>query len=142
MIDSYAAVVKKAVKKAVIKKKDEKGAKKWLVEPLIIQIDGKVHPQVEAISRSGIVPAIGDIVHVVTMRNNLDLEKIRTTDEATLLNSIIVGVLKANKNLYVYDYDREIKKNLNVKKDLTIEGDASFKGNLKIEGNLEVVKNI
>lgn len=123
-IDSFAAVVKKQNKNT------------WDIEPLLIQVDGSVHPPVSAITRSGIVPQPGDIVHVVTMRNNLDLDLVNISDSSSLANSIIVGVLKTTK--YIYDYDREFNGNLEIKKNLTINKNLAVKGDLAVEGKIEV----
>ena len=137
-VESFAAVVI-----SPLKDEQEKEVKDyWYVEPLIIQVFGNKHSKILARSRSGVVPLKGDIVHVVTMKNNLKLEEVRQTDEASKSNSLIVGILKADKNKYVYDYDREYKgnltvgENLEVKKNLTVGENLEVKGEVKIEGKL------
>ena len=132
-IDSFAAVVKKQ------KEKSNKGNDTdWIIEPLIYQIDGQIHPQVTARARSGIVPIIGDIVHVVTMINGLDLDKVKSIETPSLSNSIIVGILKANKDKLVYDYDREFNNNIDIKKSLTIKENLKVDGNIEVDGDVEV----
>jgi len=97
----------------------------WEVTPLIVEADGSEHPNVICGAASGIVPAEGDKVFVVTMRNNLDGEAVSRFFPPSDSSGVIVGVFTA---LAGYKFVG----------DFTFDGDVTITGTLSVTGRATV----
>jgi hypothetical protein len=106
----------------------------WMVEPRIVEFDGTDHPLIKVNAVQGISPNVGDVVMVVTIRNNLDDKKINRFYEASETNGRIVGVAKPVTQ-YVFEGNYKFEGNLIIDGDLTVEDDLRVKGDLEVDGD-------
>lgn len=117
------------------------------VKPLITENDGTKHPGIEVKPVAGILPAAGDLVLIVTIRNNLDDSFISRFFSSSESNGRIVQVVKPADGVFTFkgDYkfegDVEFKGDVTITGDVSIEGDVSLKGDAAIEGNVTVTIN-
>lgn len=100
-----------------IAKVDSYTGGKWVVTPQIINDDGQQHDQIEVISRDGITPKTGDLVFVMTIKNNHDFSNIQKYFPASYTNGVIVGIAISQDGFYY------------------IEGDYNFKGSFEVDGS-------
>lgn len=119
---------------------------KGKVKPLILEADGSTHSDinVEAKSVSGVTPSVGDLVLVVTSRNNLNDKPIHRYNQTSESNCRIIAVVKKNGQNFVFtgDYqfkgDVEITGNATFKQDLKVEGDTELEGKLDVGGDVVI----
>ena len=109
----------------------------WVVQPLLTEFDGEDMEQIK-VSSGEITPSVGDTVLILTMRNNLDFEKISRYYTASASNGIIIKIIKTSANpQYV------LTGNYKFVGDLQITGKLDVSGNTNVDGTLTVAgKNI
>ena len=112
----------------------------YTIQPLIIEIDGTNHITLTAIVRDGLIPAVGDLVFVQIMKNNIDLDIINRYFEASETNAIIMAVVRpiSSDPAYTLQGNYLFTDNIAIGQDLTVEGDVVVEGNLEITGTLTV----
>lgn len=127
-----------------------------VVSPLIVENDGSAHPDITVKAVAGIKPATGDIVLVLTIRNNLDDAEISRYFESSESNGRIIHVVKPAGGVFTFkgDYkfigdvvfdgdvsvtgDTTMDGDLTVKGDTKVEGDTTLEGDLTVEGDAEI----
>lgn len=124
----------------------------WNVKPKIVEVDGTDMVIIKAKPVGGIDPVVGDVVMVVTTRNNLDDKKINRYYESSDANARIVAVATPVlryefKGDYKFIGDVIIDGNLEVTGDLEVGGDVSVgtilqPGDLVVTGDAEVNGNL
>jgi len=97
---------------AEVKSTDQIG---WLVTPKIINNDGQPHDDISVISRPDIDPQIGDIVFILTIKNNLDLTDINQYFEPSKANGVIIGIATSMDSKFYFEGDRIINGLMEVK---------------------------
>lgn len=92
----------------------------YIVQPLMIEADGKDTPEMPALAADAIKPAVGDIVLIVTSRNNYDHELQNRVTTSAGANMIIVAV-----------FSDELTRDaiINITEDLNVGGNFNLTGN-------------
>lgn len=109
----------------------------WVVEPQIINNDGKQHPDITVGIRDGIKPLVNDLVIILTIKNNLDFLNINMFYQPSYTNGIIIGIAKTQENKYYLDGNYNFTGDtvndgkLNVTKDVTFDQTLQVKGNTR-----------
>lgn len=130
--------------------------------PKITEPDGTPHPEITVKAVAGITPEPGDLVLVITLRNNLDDAYISRFFEASETNGRIVDVVKSVQGVFKFtgnykftgqfaidgsldvtgpvsvDGSLDVTGPATLKNGATITGDASVSGNLSVGANLSV----
>ena len=114
------------------------------VSPLVAEYDGTPHPQIKVKPVAGVKPASGDVVLVVTIRNNLDDAEVSRYFPASESNGRIVHVVKPAGGVFTFkgDYkfigDVVFDGDVEVTGDTTLDGDLTVKGDAEVQGSLDV----
>ena len=95
----------------------------YIVQPLMIEADATDTPEMPALAADAIKPAVGDIVLVITSRNNYEHELQNRVTRSTGANLIIVAVFSDE---LTRDAILNITKTLNVGGNFNLTGDASL----------------
>lgn len=122
--------------------------KTWKVRPRITEVDGTNHPMIDVNAVGGLDPVVGDVVLVVTARNNLDDKKISRFYPPTEANGRIIAIAKpVTKYFFEGDFEFDgdvvftgnvtIEKDLTVRKNLTVDEDAEVGGDLTVDGEVK-----
>lgn len=122
MIDSFVAKVESGSGLA------------WKVTPQIINDDGNQHPIIDVTVNEGIRPKVGDMVLILTMKNNIDFSNINKFMKASYSNGVIIGILTSQDGKYYF------RGSFVVDGDITIDntnesGNGILKGTLEVKGN-------
>jgi len=112
----------------------------WKVIPQIINDDGNQHPIIDVTVKTGIVPKVGDIVLVLTMKNNIDFSNINKFMKASYSNGVIIGIATSQDGKYYFKGPFNYEGNFVIDGDLTVDntngsGNGIFKGTLEVKGN-------
>lgn len=119
----------------------------WTVAPKITEFDGTPHVPIFVNAVNGLFPNPGDIVMVVTARNNLDDADINRYYEANEANGRIIAISTpvvqySFKGDYLIQGDITLQGNLTIIGDLTMTGELTVANNVTIAQDLTVVGNI
>ena len=115
--------------------------KTWDVQPKIVEFDGTDHKVITVNAVGGIDPQIGDIVLVVTARNNLDDKEINRFYESSETNGRIVAVAKP-MIFYTFKGDFEFIGTVLFTGGIQTTGDLLVQGDLIVEKNASVGQNL
>ena len=112
----------------------------WKVTPQIINDDGNQHPVIDVTVKTGITPKVGDIVLVMTMKNNIDFSNVNKFMNASYSNGVIIGIATSQDGKYYFTGDYNFQGSFVIDGDLTIDntngsGNGIFKGTLEVKGN-------
>lgn len=112
----------------------------WIVTPQIIEHDGSTHKPVLCYAAAGIALAPGNLVLILTMRNNLNFAPIQRIYEASEANGVIIGLVGTDSfaltGSFSFSGDVSISGNLAVSGNLTVGGNANVTGDAEIDGTL------
>ena len=112
----------------------------WKVTPQIINDDGNQHPVIDVTVKTGITPKVGDIVLVMTMKNNIDFSNVNKFMSASYSNGVIIGIATSQDGKYYFTGDYNFQGHFVIDGDLTIDntngrGNGVLKGTLEVKGN-------
>jgi len=112
----------------------------WKVTPQIINDDGNQHPMIDATVETGITPKVGDIVLVMTMKNNIDFSNVNKFMNASYSNGVIIGIATSQDGKYYFTGDYNFQGHFVVDGDLIVDnangsGNGIMKGALEVKGN-------
>ena len=114
------------------------------VLPLIVENDGTKHPGITAKPVAGVLPSTGDVVLVLTLRNNLDDAYISRFFTASESNGRIVHVVTPANGVYTFKGDYKFEGNVTIEGDVAVTGDVSIEGlvTITIDGqDIEIKMN-
>lgn len=128
MIDAFVAKVESGADLA------------WKVTPQIINDDGNQHPIIDVTVKTGIVPKIGDIVLVITMKNNIDFSNVNKFMKASYSNGVIIGIATSQDGKFYFKGPFNYEGSFVIDGDLTVDntngsGNGILKGTLEVKGN-------
>ena len=113
----------------------------WTVAPKITEYDGTPHVPIIVNAVNGLFPSPGDVVMIVTARNNLNDSFINRFYEASESNGRIVAIATPIIQ-YTFKGDYEIIGNLTLLGDLTVTGDITATGNITVAQDITATGSI